>query len=323
VLFRSTKSKVDPFKGEGAKPTSCTGRIEFRDVCFSYPQRQDVLTLKHVSFVIPAGSFGAFVGASGCGKSTIMRLLLRFYDVTSGEILLDGVDIRTLNVQWLRAQFGLVAQEPDLFNSSLEYNILYGDPREELSADVAAKASEDTEDIAPASATEVPTKVAEAAQAANASKFIDNLRYKFQTRAGEFGSQLSGGQKQRVAIARAIIREPKILLLDEATSALDTESERVVQAALDELLESRMRGVTTLSIAHRLSTIHTANPIIVMHNGRVEEVGDHASLVAARGRYRKLVDAQDTRQQRLVAKGSVVTLAGLATPMYGATPMPS
>jgi ATP-binding cassette, subfamily B (MDR/TAP), member 1 len=214
--------------------------------------------LQNASFRIAPGQMVAFVGASGCGKSTIVRLLLRYYDVTSGEILLDGVNIRQLNVKWLREQFGLVQQEPDLFPDTLEYNIQYGEPGADLHP------SDPTEVAHARSATEVPTSVVEAATAANAASFIDGFSLKYATRAGELGSQLSGGQKQRIAIARAIIRKPHMLLLDEATSALDSESERIVQQALDDLITTRFGGVTTLVIAHRLSTIRGANVIVVL-----------------------------------------------------------
>jgi ATP-binding cassette, subfamily B (MDR/TAP), member 1 len=287
------KKDIDPLSDDGLKPETCRGEIEFRDVSFAYPTRPNQFVLKvrpfvflllgnrfhtlivlilliggfqHASFRIAPGQMVAFVGASGCGKSTIVRLLLRYYDVSSGEILLDGVNIKQLNVKWLREQFGLVQQEPDLFPDTLEYNIQYGEPGADLHPsdpnDVATTAK---------SATEVPASVVEAAAAANAASFIDSFSLKYATKAGELGSQLSGGQKQRIAIARAVIRKPHVLLLDEATSALDSESERIVQQALDNLIATRFGGVTTLVIAHRLSTIRAANVIVVL-----DEVCVHA-----------------------------------------------
>jgi len=248
-----------------------------------------MFVLKHASFKINPGQMVAFVGASGCGKSTVIRLLLRYYDVSHGEILLDGVNIKTLNVKWLREQFGLVSQEPDLFPDTLEYNIMYGDPKAVLTP------CDTSRGIATVSksSTEVSAAVVDAAQAANAANFIDEFGMKYGTRAGEMGSQLSGGQKQRIAIARAIIRQPHLLLLDEATSALDSESERIVQTALDGLVSTRFHGVTTIVIAHRLSTIRHAHVIVVLHNGEVCEIGDHATLLGyPEGRYSKLIEAQ-------------------------------
>jgi len=282
------KSKIDPLSTEGIVPGKrASGKIEFRNVSFAYPGRPDFLVLKHASFTINAGDFAAFVGSSGCGKSTIVRLLLRYYDATRGQILLDDVDITTLNIGWLRAQFGLVSQEPDLFDDTLAYNILYGKPDADLHPMDPAHPP-----TVPLSATEVPADVVEAAQAANAAGFIDGFDLKYNTVAGEGGSQLSGGQKQRVAIARAIVRQPSVLLLDEATSALDSESEKIVQTALDGLCSTRFRGVTTLVIAHRLSTIRHAHTIVVLNNGRVMETGDHDHLMATGGRYASLVNAQ-------------------------------
>jgi len=210
----------------------------------------------------------ALSGASGSGKSTIIQLIERFYDPLSGEIMLDGIDIRKMNVKWLRAQLGLVSQEPVLFTGSVADNIQYGKPG--------------------ASQTEIE----EAAGHANAHNFIvGDLADGYKTQVGQGGGKLSGGQKQRVAIARALIRKPSVLLLDEATSALDNESERIVQAALDEIMTRQKR--TTLVIAHRLSTIRGADKICVLKEGRVVEEGTHDELLSnPEGLYFNLVLAQ-------------------------------
>jgi ATP-binding cassette subfamily B (MDR/TAP) protein 1 len=206
----------------------------------------------------------ALVGESGCGKSTIIALLERFYDPDSGTITLDRVDIKDLNVRWLRRQMGLVSQEPILFNDTIRANIAYG------------KEGEVTEE-----------EITAAAKAANAHQFISALPQGYGTVAGERGAQLSGGQKQRVAIARAVLRDPRILLLDEATSALDAESERAVQEALDRAAVGR----TTVVVAHRLSTIRGADVIAVLRNGEVVAQGTHQQLMAARdGAYASLVE---------------------------------
>ena len=204
------------------------------------------------------------MGASGCGKSTVIQLLQRFYDPDSGEVLVGGRDVRTLNIKWLRHHIGVVSQEPVLFDSTIAQNIMYGKE----------------------GATEEEMK--EAAINANAHDFISKLPDGYNTLVGEGGTQLSGGQKQRVAIARALIRDPKILLLDEATSALDTESESIVQQALDRARAGR----TTIVIAHRLSTIQNADVIASVEDGRVVEMGTHSQLMDKGGLYYELVTAQ-------------------------------
>lgn len=198
----------------------------------------------------------ALVGESGSGKSTVISLIERFYDPDSGHILLDGVDIKRFQVQWLRQQMGLVSQEPVLFNTSIKENIIYG------------RSDNVTE-----------TELEAATNVSNAHKFITALPEGLNTIVGERGVQLSGGQKQRVAIARAIIKNPRILLLDEATSALDAESEHVVQEALDRVMVNR----TTIVIAHRLSTIRNANVIAVVKNGVIVEQGKHSELMSKKG----------------------------------------
>lgn len=213
---------------------------------------------------VNAGQTFALVGASGCGKSTVIQLLQRFYDPNSGEVLVGGRDIRTFNIKWLRHHIGVVSQEPVLFDSTIAQNIMYGKE----------------------GATEEEMK--QAAINANAHDFISKLPDGYNTLVGEAGIQLSGGQKQRVAIARALIRDPKILLLDEATSALDTESESIVQQALDRARAGR----TTIVIAHRLSTIQNADVIASVEDGRVVEMGTHSELMDKGGLYYELVTAQ-------------------------------
>uniref|UniRef100_A0A0E0JJS6 MDR-like ABC transporter n=1 Tax=Oryza punctata TaxID=4537 RepID=A0A0E0JJS6_ORYPU len=250
------KSKIDSSSDEGVVIASVRGDIEFQNVCFKYPLRPNVQIFKDLSLSIPSGKTAALVGESGSGKSTVISLLERFYEPDAGKILFDGVELETLKVSWLRLQIGLVAQEPVLFNGTIHANIAYGKQGD---------ASED--------------EIIAAAEAANAHQFISGLPDGYNTIVGERGIQLSGGQKQRVAIARAVIKDPKVLLLDEATSALDTESERVVQEALDRV----MVGRTTVMVAHRLSTIKGADIIGVLENGTIVEKGRHEELVQIKG----------------------------------------
>ncbi|MEE6466382.1 hypothetical protein FKM82_006929, partial [Ascaphus truei] len=256
---------IDSSSKEGHKPDRLIGHIEFKDIHFSYPSRPDSQILKGLNLKVEAGKTIALVGSSGCGKSTTIQLLQRFYDPQHGEIILDGNDVRTLNVKWLRENIGVVSQEPVLFGTTIGENISYG-----------------REDVTDA-------EIEQAAKEANAYDFISKLPDKFNTIVGERGSQLSGGQKQRIAIARAIIRNPKILLLDEATSALDTQSEAIVQAALD----TARNGRTTIVIAHRLSSIRTADVIAGFQNGVVVEQGSHNELMKTKGIYYSLVMLQN------------------------------
>jgi len=261
---------IDNLSEEGTKLESVTGVIEVKDVVFAYPTATDHLVCKGYSLSVPAGATVALCGPSGSGKSTIISLLERFYDPQSGVVMLDGVDIKTLNVRWLRAQFGYVGQEPVLFQGSIAQNIGYGKP----------------------SGDATQAEIEEAATMANAHGFITtNLADGYRTDVGLKGGKLSGGQKQRVAIARAIIRKPPVLLLDEATSALDNESERIVQAALDEIMTKQKR--TTVVIAHRLTTIRNADKIAVVNEGKIVEQGTHDELLAMgkEGMYSNLVMA--------------------------------
>ena len=248
---------------EGAVPLpEIEGRVAVRDVSFSY--KEGAPALSHVSLEASPGQLVAFVGPSGAGKSTIANLIPRFYEVNEGVIEIDGHDVRDVTLDSLREQIGIVPQETMLFSSSVRENIRYG----RLDATDA--------------------EIEEAARAANAEEFILQLPQGYETKIGERGLNLSGGQRQRIAIARAILKNPRILILDEATSALDTESEKIVQAALDKL----MVGRTSFAIAHRLSTIFNADCIYVIDGGHIVEQGTHAELLAAGGLYSTLYNIQ-------------------------------
>ncbi|XP_059670315.1 ABC transporter B family member 19-like [Cornus florida] len=258
----------DPLDGKCLSEVN--GNIEFKDVTFSYPSRPDVIIFRNFSIFFPAGKTVAVVGGSGSGKSTVVSLIERFYDPNQGQILIDNVDIRTIQLKWLRDQIGLVNQEPALFATTILENILYGKPEASM-AEVEAAAS-----------------------AANAHSFITLLPNGYNTQVGERGVQLSGGQKQRIAIARAMLKNPKILLLDEATSALDAGSESIVQEALDRL----MVGRTTVVVAHRLSTIKNVDTIAVIQQGQVVETGTHEELIAKAGAFASLIRFQEMVRNR-------------------------
>lgn len=273
----ATIDRVSPIDSSnrtvGLKPESIQGAIELRNVKHIYPSRPEAVVMDNVSLHIPAGKTTALVGASGSGKSTVIGLIERFYDPVGRSVLLDGRDVRTLNIQWLRQASSLVSQEPVLFATTVYNNIRHG---------LIGTESEELDEF------HVKELVQGAARAANAHDFITLLPEGYDTNVGERGFLMSGGQKQRIAIARAIISDPKILLLDEATSALDTKSEGVVQAALDRASQGR----TTVVVAHRLSTIKNADNIVVLSGGRIVEQGVHNDLLETKGAYFRLVEAQ-------------------------------
>ncbi|GMI68437.1 multi-drug resistance 13, ATP-binding cassette B15 [Hibiscus trionum] len=275
VIKRTPKIDLDNMEGEILD--NILGEVEFKQVEFAYPSRPGSIIFKNFCLKVPAGKTVALVGSSGSGKSTVISLLQRFYDPLGGDILLDGVSINKLQLKWLRSQMGLVSQEPTLFATTIKENILFG--KEDAGME----------------------EVIQAAKASNAHNFISELPQGYDTQVGERGIQMSGGQKQRIAIARAMIKAPKILLLDEATSALDSESERIVQEALDKASAGR----TTIIIAHRLSTIRYADLIAVVQDSQVIEIGSHDELmVNTDGFYPMLVQLQHTQQAEAEEKGN-------------------
>ncbi|EEH49756.1 uncharacterized protein PADG_05835 [Paracoccidioides brasiliensis Pb18] len=265
MLF-DRKPAIDTWSEDGDTVENVEGTIEFRDVHFRYPTRPEQPVLRGLNLTVKPGQYVALVGASGCGKSTTIALLERFYDPLAGGVYVDGRDITRCNVNSYRSFLSLVSQEPTLYQGTIRDNILLGIDNDNVPEE----------------------QVVQACKAANIYDFIISLPDGFSTIVGSKGSMLSGGQKQRIAIARALIRDPKILLLDEATSALDSESEKVVQAALD----AAAKGRTTIAVAHRLSTIQKADVIYVIDQGRVVESGTHHELLANKGRYFELVSLQ-------------------------------
>jgi ABC-type multidrug transport system fused ATPase/permease subunit len=251
-----------------AKP-DISGRVAFNNVSFHYPQREDVQVLKSISFESESNQTIALVGASGAGKSTIASLLLNYYPLTGGAIYFDGISNKDIDTEHLRAHMAFVPQEVILFSGTIKENIAFG----------KTNATEE--------------EIISAAKKANAFEFIQSFPNQLETEVGDRGIQLSGGQKQRIAIARAILKDPKILILDEATSALDSESEQLVQNALETLMEGR----TSFVIAHRLSTIKKASAILVMENGQIMEQGKHEVLIALNGIYANLVSLQGIKNE--------------------------
>jgi ATP-binding cassette subfamily B (MDR/TAP) protein 1 len=260
------KPSIDTWSSDGESVEAVSGTVEFRDVHFRYPTRPEQPVLRGLNLSVKPGQYIALVGASGCGKSTTIALLERFYDPLAGGIYVDGKEISSLKINEYRSFVALVSQEPTLYQGTIRENVLLGADREDV----------------PESEIEF------ACREANIYDFIQSLPDGFNTVVGSKGSMLSGGQKQRIAIARALLRDPKILLLDEATSALDSESEHVVQAALDKAAKGR----TTIAVAHRLSTIQKADIIYVFDQGVIVESGDHSELMKKGGRYSELVSLQ-------------------------------
>ncbi|OQV23113.1 Multidrug resistance protein 1 [Hypsibius exemplaris] len=269
LKMMNQEPRIDCFSSDGLK-LEVNGEIEFRNVDFTYPSRPDVPILKKLSFKVLPGQTLAIVGASGCGKSTVVSLLERFYDPNGGEILIDGKNLKSLNLEHFRSSMAIVSQEPILFNTSIKDNISYS---------------------LPVDASIPDEKLFDAAKVANIHNFVNNLPDRYDTGVGEKGVQLSGGERQRVSIARAVIRDPKILLLDEATSALDSTSEKGVQLAL----QTASAGRTCIVIAHRLSTIREADVIIVMDKGQIMEQGTHADLLEKGGIYADLTRGQNLK----------------------------
>ena len=248
----------------GRQFQSFNNKIEFRNVRFAY---EDAVILDNINLTIEKGKTIALVGSSGAGKSTLADLVPRFHDVTSGEVLIDGVNIKDYSLQSVRSLMSIVTQEPILFNDTIANNIRLGK-------------SDATEE-----------EIMQAARIANAHNFIAHKEIGYDTNIGDRGSKLSGGERQRLTIARALIKNPPILILDEATSSLDTESERLVQDAINNMMQNR----TSIVIAHRLSTIRHADEIIVLQKGKIVERGTHDQLLSQNGFYKKLVEMQEVR----------------------------
>jgi ATP-binding cassette subfamily B protein len=269
-VFEILDSDPEPLNHKGVRPEPFEGRVEFRNVRFSYEPGK--YALDGVSFSVEPGEMIGLVGPSGAGKSTLVHLITRFYDAEEGEILIDGHPIQEIDLHWFRRQIGVVLQEPYLFHGTLWSNIAYANP--EASAD----------------------KIIAAARAANAHDFIVNLPEGYDSVVGERGQTLSGGERQRISIARAILRDPQILILDEATASVDTETEAMIQSAVERLVKNR----TTFAIAHRLSTLRTADRLIGLENCKLVEIGTHNELLASGGLYARLSSLQ-AEMSRLMA----------------------
>lgn len=267
-------SQLDPLSTEGKRPSTCDGEIEIRNLSFAYPTRFGAPVLQSLNLSIPAGKTTALVGPSGCGKSTVVGLLERWYQPTSGQILLDSCDIADLNTNWLRSNVRLVQQEPTLFQGTVYENVVKGLIGEQCKLPEKEKLR----------------LVQEACKAADAHDFIvKSLPQGYDTQLGESARMLSGGQRQRISIARSIVSNPKVLLFDEATSALDPRAEKAVQDALNRVSLNK----TTLIIAHKLATVMAADNIAVMANGKVVEQGTHKELLVQDGLYAAMVRSQD------------------------------
>merc|ERR1711892_173759 len=262
------KPLIDTNPAVGLKLNEVDGNVAIEDAEFSYPTRPDIQILNRLQLSIKNGESIALVGESGCGKSTVIQLIQRLYDLSSGSIEMENQNIESLNLPFVRSKLGIVSQEPVLFDRTIAENIQYGDNQRVVTME----------------------EVIEAARSANIHSFVSSLPSGYDTKVGSKGTQLSGGQKQRVAIARALVRDPSLLLLDEATSALDTESEKVVQEAL----ESAQEGRTSITIAHRLSTIKDSDVIFVLDLGRVTEKGTHMELLQKKGVYWSLWNRSTT-----------------------------
>jgi len=278
ISLIDARPEVDPDEGAAVQRDEMIGQLQLRGVQFRYKTRPERVVLKGIDLDMAPGTVTALVGKSGGGKSTLVHLLMRFYEPTAGSLVLDGIDMRTLSSRSVRALCGFVAQDTQLFAKSIEENLAYGLGRPYTREEVVA-----------------------ACKAANAHDFIMDTEEQYETRVGERGMLLSGGQRQRLAIARCFLRQPRLLFLDEATSALDAENEAAVQQALDSLIVNV--GCTVVLIAHRLCTVIDANQIAVVHNGAIIERGAHSELLQANGIYASLVQRQMARDASAVAEG--------------------